>query len=178
MKKRTWQDKMAPFRVIADHLRCLSFAIADGVQPSNVDRGYVLRKVLRRAVRYGRILGADKPFLAQILPELVRFMGPDYPELVQSQSRIAEILTLEEEAFLRTLRRGGNLLNQVLEGARAKGVIPGDEAFKLKDTYGLPLEEILLIAKDSNLAVDLARYKVLEEEAREKSPRFTKEPVK
>lgn len=161
--------KAAAFRVIADHLRCLAFAIADGAQPSNVDRGYVLRKVLRRAVRYGRGLGADKPFLAQVLPELVRLMGEDYPELTKGEGRIAEILTMEEESFLRTLRRGGNLLNQTLENGKKRGKIPGEEAFKLKDTYGLPLEEILLIAKDSDLEVDLPRYQELEEEAKLKS---------
>ena len=97
--------KLGPaFRVIADHLRCLSFAIADGVQPSNVERGYVLRKVLRRAVRYGRMLGIEEPFLAKVLPQLVETMGSDFIELKQAENRIAEILTLEEEAFLRTLK--------------------------------------------------------------------------
>lgn len=158
------------FRVIADHLRCLSFAIADGVQPSNVDRGYVLRKVLRRAVRYGRVLGLEEPFLGKVLPKLVETMGPDYPELKESQERIREILTHEEEAFLRTLRRGGNLLSQVVERAKAhQNAIAGDDAFKLKDTYGLPLEEILLIAKDTDLTVDLERYQQLEQEAKERS---------
>ncbi len=93
------------YHVIADHLRCLAFAINDGAQPSNVDRGYVLRKVLRRAVRYGRTLGLDRPFLGEVLPRLVSTMGDDYPELKASQGRIAEILAVEEEAFLRTLRR-------------------------------------------------------------------------
>lgn len=164
--------KQAPaFRVIADHLRCLSFAIADGAQPSNVDRGYVLRKVLRRAVRYGRLLGMDKPFLADVLPQLVQTMGEDYPELVKSQDRIAEVLTLEEEAFIRTLRRGGNILNQVIDKSQtaASKCISGDDAFKLKDTYGLPLDEILLIAKDYDLTVDQERYQKLEEEAKERS---------
>lgn len=166
------EDKRAPaFRVIADHLRCLAFAIADGVQPSNVDRGYVLRKVLRRAVRYGRTLGMDRPFLADILPQLVTTMGSDYPELVKGQERIADILTIEEEAFLRTLKRGGNILNQVIEKAQASSqhLISGDDAFKLKDTYGLPIEEVLLIAKDSNLKVDEKRYQQLEEEAKQRS---------
>lgn len=158
------------FRVIADHLRCLSFAIADGVQPSNVDRGYVLRKVLRRAVRYGRSLGMEEPFLAKVLPRLVETMGRDYPELNKGQSRIAEILTTEEEAFFRTLRRGGNILNQVIEHAKKhNNKISGDDAFKLKDTYGLPIEEIVLIAKDADLNVDLERYQQLEQEARERS---------
>ncbi len=164
------EHETAPFRVIADHLRCLSFAIADGVQPSNVDRGYVLRKVLRRAVRYGRSLGMEQPFLARVLPALIDTMGDDYPELVKSRQRIEEILTIEEEAFIRTLRRGGNILNQVIENAESdKRKITGDEAFKLKDTYGFPLEEILLLAKDADLAVDTKRYTELEEDARERS---------
>lgn len=169
-------DKRAPaFRVIADHLRCLAFAIADGAQPSNVDRGYVLRKVLRRAVRYGRTLGMDRPFLADILPQLVSTMGSDYPELLKGLERIAEILTIEEESFIRTLRRGGNILNQIIEKAQtAQHTITGDDAFKLKDTYGLPIEEILLIAKDSNLHVDEKRYQQLEQEAKERSRNIQK----
>lgn len=158
------------FCVIADHLRCLSFAIADGVQPSNLDRGYVLRKVLRRAVRYGRQLGIEEPFLAKVLPRLISEMGEDYPELVKSQTRIADILTQEEEAFLKTLKRGGNMLAQIIESAKKHAnLIPGEDAFKLKDTYGLPLEEILLLAKDAELTVDEKRYKELELEAKERS---------
>lgn len=159
------------FRVIADHLRCLAFAIADGVQPSNVDRGYVLRKVLRRAVRYGRMLGMEEPFLAKILPRLVSTMGEDYKELQSAQNRIAEIVTTEEEAFIRTLRRGGNLLNAIMEKAQGdqRKRISGDDAFKLKDTYGFPLEEILLLAKDGGLTVDTDRYQALEQEAKERS---------
>ena len=158
------------FHVIADHLRSLSFAIADGAQPSNLDRGYVLRKILRRACRYGRQLGLDEPFLAKILPELVKIMGPDYPELISGQARIAEILTIEEESFLKTLKRGGNLLNQIIEKAKThQGVISGEDAFKLKDTYGLPFEEIMLLAIDGGLTVDEAKYQVLEKEAKERS---------
>ena len=158
------------FRVIADHLRSLAFAIADGVQPSNVERGYVLRKVLRRAVRYGRMLGMEEPFLAKIFPRLIVTMGEDYPEIKKAQSRIEEILTAEEEAFLRTLRRGGNILNQIIEHAQTdKRQITGEEAFKLKDTYGFPLEEILLLAKDAELTVNTKQYHNLEEEARERS---------
>lgn len=162
--------KAPAFNVIADHLRCLAFAIADGVQPSNVDRGYVLRKILRRAVRYGRTLGFDEPFLANVLPRLVSCMGEDYQELVKGQARIAEILVSEEEAFLRTLRRGGNILNQIIDKAQShRKIISGDDAFKLKDTYGFPMEEIQLIAKDADLTVDQERYQALEEEAKERS---------
>lgn len=159
------------FHVIVDHLRSLSFAIADGAQPSNIERGYVLRKLLRRAVRYGRGLGLQDPFLAKILPRLVQLMGEDYPELSTAQARIAEILTLEEESFLRTLKKGGNILNSVIEKAHKNPLkqISGEEAFKLKDTYGFPLEEILLIAKDTALAVNLETYELLEEQAKERS---------
>ncbi|MBS0653289.1 MAG: alanine--tRNA ligase [Verrucomicrobia bacterium] len=163
---------LAPaFHVIADHIRSLSFAIADGAQPSNIERGYILRKLLRRAVRYGRMLGMQEPFLAKILPRLVDIMGPDYRELTASQNRIAEILTSEEEAFIRTLKRGGNILNAIIEQAQKSPLkqITGEEAFKLKDTYGFPIEEILLIAKDTSLQVNLDAYQILEEKAKEKS---------
>lgn len=164
------KNKAPAFHVIADHMRCLAFAIADGVQPSNVDRGYVLRKVLRRAVRYGKSLGIEEPFLAKILPRLIEIMGEAYPELTKSKDRIAEILTSEEEAFFRTLKRGGNMLNNIIEFAqRHHKKITGDEAFKLKDTYGFPIEEILLIAKDADLTVDIERYQILEQEAKERS---------
>src|SRR3989344_5962832 len=162
---------LAPaFHVIADHIRSLSFAIADGVQPSNTDRGYVLRKILRRAVRYGRTLGLQRPFLAGLLPRLISSMGEDFPELKGAENRITEILTLEEEAFIRTLQRGGQLLGQVIERSQKEAQkITGEDAFKLKDTYGFPLEEIQLIAKDENLDVDLKRFQELEDEAKNKS---------
>ena len=167
--------KAAAFRVIADHLRSLSFAIADGAQPSNVERGYVLRKILRRAVRYGRMLGFEEPFLARLLPALCNLMGQHYPEIVVGQERIAQILTREEEAFFKTLRRGGNLLGQIIEASKASKVgISGVDAFKLKDTYGLPFEEITLLAKDNGLEVDVQGFEKLEEEARQKSKQAQK----
>jgi alanyl-tRNA synthetase len=164
----------AAFHVIADHIRSLSFAIADGVQPSNTDRGYVLRKILRRAVRYGRLLGLNRPFLGSLVPQLIHEMGSDFPELGKCKDRIEEILTLEEESFFRTLQRGGALLGEVMARSKEKKRISGEDAFKLKDTYGLPLEEIELIAKDEHLELDRARYDALEEEAREKSKRAQK----
>lgn len=162
-------ESAAAFRVIADHTRTLSFAIADGVQPSNIERGYVLRKVLRRAVRYGRQLGLERPFLAEILPRLVKCMGQDFSELHAAHGRIAEILTVEEEGFLRTLKRGGNILNQIIQDSHQSGEISGEDAFKLKDTYGLPLEEIVLLAKDVHLPVDIRKFEELEHEAKERS---------
>jgi len=158
----------APFQVIADHLRCLGFAIADGVLPSNTDRGYVLRKVLRRAVRYGKQLGIEKPFLGRLVPDLVSLMGDPYEELQKAQGQIIEIVTQEEEAFFRTLRHGGNILARVIEKTQ-EGVISGDDAFLLKDTYGLPLEEIELIAVDHDLRVDTKRFDELENQAKQRS---------
>ncbi len=166
------------FRVIADHLRCLAFAISDGAQPGNIERGYVLRKVLRRAVRYGKQLGFDRPFLSDILPYLIEIMGPDYPELLLSKTKIEEIFEQEEEAFFRTLKRGGNLLNQIVEESKAHHkVLSGNDAFKLKDTYGLPFDEILLFAKDYGFSVDTNEYERLEKEAKEKSKAAHKEVV-
>lgn len=163
---------LAPaFHVIADHLRALAFAIADGAEPSNTERGYVLRKILRRALRYGRRLDLNRPFLAKLLPTLIDHMGSDFHELKTASNRIEELLTLEEESFIKTLQRGGNILNAIIEKAKNHELkqISGEQAFKLKDTYGFPLEEILLIAKDSNLSVNLDMFQILEEEAKEKS---------
>lgn len=163
---------LAPaYHVIADHLRTLAFAIADGAQPSNVERGYILRKLLRRAVRYGRMLDLQEPFLARLLPRLIALMGEDFKEIAEARVRIEEILTSEEDAFLRTLKRGGNILNGIIEKAKSSPYkqISGEAAFKLKDTYGFPLEEILLIAKDHELTVNLDAYELLEEQAKERS---------
>jgi alanyl-tRNA synthetase len=172
VSRKKYEGELKPaFHVIADHLRTLSFAIADGAQPSNLDRGYVLRKLLRRAVRYGKLLGMQEPFLASLLPRLIDEMGEDYPELNTAKARIEEILAAEEEGFLRTLKRGGNILSNVMSKALENPLreITGEEAFKLKDTYGFPLEEIMLIAKDADLTVNLESYELLEERAKERS---------
>jgi alanyl-tRNA synthetase len=155
------------FHVIADHLRSLSFAIADGVQPSNIERGYVLRKILRRAIRYGRILNLKNPFLAKLVPALVDQMGDDFNELKLAESRIQDVIEIEEVSFLRTLDRGGNILQKVIE--KTDAAISGKDAFLLKDTYGLPIDEILLIAKDSHKNVDLKAFETLEQKAKDLS---------
>ena len=113
----------------------------------------------------------QEPFLAKVLPRLIEVMGEDYLELKSAHGRIAELLTLEEESFLRTLKRGGNILSSVIQQAQNSPLkqITGEDAFKLKDTYGLPLEEILLIAKDANLQVNLDAFALLEEQAKETS---------
>lgn len=166
-----YEKNRPAFHVIADHMRSLAFAIADGATPSNVDRGYVLRKVLRRAIRYGRQIKLDKPFFAKLFPTLLEQMGADFPELKTAENKICEILTLEEENFFKTLHRGGNILHSIIEKAHQSKAkqITGEDAFKLKDTYGFPLEEILLLAKDSGLEVNLDAYMLLEEKARELS---------
>lgn len=164
-------EKKAALRVIADHIRTLSFAISDGIIPGPGDRGYVLRKILRRAVRYGRKLGLQAPFLAKIVPTLVAAMGEDYPELTASFERIISLLTQEEEQFFRTLSRGGKLMQGVIEKSTASSSkrISGKDAFLLYDTYGFPQDEILLIAKDHGLSVDLEELELLCREAKERS---------
>lgn len=164
-------DLAPAFHVIADHIRTLCFAISDGVDPSNVDRGYVLRKVLRRAVRYARRLGIMKPFLSELVPPLIDVMGADYPELAVNKKRIETLLQTEEKSFIKVLERGGSRLKDIISKAQKdqKKQVSGADAFTLKDTYGFPLEEILLIAKDEGVSIDMDMFKKLEGEAKEKS---------
>ncbi len=176
MTNVAYKDNKAAFHVIADHLRALSFAIADGATPSNVERGYVLRKILRRAVRYGKQLSFHKPFLAELLPVLLDEMGQGYGELLKAEHRIQEILTVEEEGFHKTLARGGNILHTIIEKAlqSEEKEITGKDAFTLKDTFGFPIEEICLLAKDHHLQVHLETFSLLEAEAKEKSKKAHK----
>ncbi|MEM8790825.1 MAG: alanine--tRNA ligase [Pseudomonadota bacterium] len=127
-------------RVIADHLRSTSFLIADGVLPSNEGRGYVLRRIMRRAMRHGHLLGASDPLMFRLVPELVRQMGQAFPELNRAQALIEETLQSEEIRFRRTLDRGLGLLEAELESLAPDAPLPGETAFKLYDTYGFPLD--------------------------------------
>ncbi len=127
-------------RVIADHLRSTSFLIADGVMPSNDGRGYVLRRIMRRAMRHAHLLGAKDPMMHSLVPALVRQMGAAYPELTRAQSLIEETLKLEETRFKQTLDRGLKLLDDELAGLPEDAPLPGEAAFKLYDTYGFPLD--------------------------------------
>ncbi|MBR9762587.1 MAG: alanine--tRNA ligase [Rhodobacteraceae bacterium] len=127
-------------RVIADHLRSTSFLIADGVMPSNDGRGYVLRRILRRAARHAHLLGVQDPLMHRLVPELVRQMGEAYPELREAQPLIEETLKLEETRFRQTLDRGLKLLDEELTGLPLGAELPGASAFKLYDTYGFPLD--------------------------------------
>lgn len=141
-------------RVIADHSRATAFLVADGVMPSNEGRGYVLRRIMRRAIRFGVKLGIDRPFFHETIDQVIREYGDVYSELGERQQFIDEIVQAEEERFRRTLDRGIKLLDSELERAGAGGTIPGDVAFTLSDTFGFPLDLTQLIAEEKGVAVD------------------------
>lgn len=151
------------FRVIADHLRTLSFSIADGILPGNNGRNYVLRRILRRAVRYGRRLGFLKPFMADLVDTLTEEMGAIFPELEARCEKIKEVLQREEASFNETLDRGMELFDAEVA---ARGRISGEFAFKLYDTYGFPIDLTALIAKERGLEADTVRFEELMEEQR------------
>ena len=147
-------EHQASHRVIADHLRATSFLIAEGVLPSNVGRGYVLRRIMRRAMRHAHLLGAKEPLMHRLVPALVHEMGDAYPELARGQSLIAETLKLEETRFRRTLDKGLGLLSQASARLKKGDVLSGDTAFKLYDTYGFPLDLTQDALKARGVAVD------------------------
>ncbi|MCW5700329.1 MAG: alanine--tRNA ligase, partial [Rhodospirillales bacterium] len=142
-------------RVIADHLRASSFLIADGVMPSNEGRGYVLRRIMRRAMRHAHLIGCEEPLMWRLLPALVAKMGSAYPELVRAQDLITETLRLEETRFKRTLDRGLRLLDEATRKLSSGGVLDGETAFKLYDTYGFPLDLTQDALKAEEIAVDV-----------------------
>ncbi|MCK9994446.1 MAG: alanyl-tRNA synthetase, partial [Alphaproteobacteria bacterium] len=144
----------ASYRVIADHLRSVSFLIADGVLPSNEGRGYVLRRIMRRAMRHAEMLGAKQPVLWRIVPALVRQMGAHYQELLPAKPLIEETLKLEEERFRRTLERGLKLLEEETASLASGSVLSGDVAFKLYDTFGFPLDLTEDALRNRNISVD------------------------
>jgi alanyl-tRNA synthetase len=141
-------------RVIADHLRASSFLIADGVLPSNEGRGYVLRRIMRRAMRHAELLGMKQPLMHKLVPTLVREMGTAYPELVRAEALIAETLQLEEVRFRKTLERGLRLLDEESESLSKGDVFKGETAFKLYDTYGFPLDLTQDALKSRGVTVD------------------------
>ncbi|RGP37645.1 alanine--tRNA ligase [Pseudotabrizicola alkalilacus] len=145
-------------RVIADHLRSTSFLIADGVMPSNEGRGYVLRRIMRRAMRHAHMLGSQDPVMFKLVPALVRQMGAAYPELQRAQSLIEETLKLEETRFKTTLDRGLKLLDDELVRLPEGGDLPGATAFKLYDTYGFPLDLTQDALRERGRAVDVAGF--------------------
>ncbi|MBF0601361.1 alanine--tRNA ligase [Limosilactobacillus oris] len=144
------------FKIIADHIRTITFAIGDGALPSNMGRGYVIRRLLRRAVVAGKKLGIDEPFLAQLVPTVGKIMEDYYPEVLQNADYIASVIKSEEDRFSATLNGGLNLLNSVIADAKQNGSnqIDGRTAFKLYDTYGFPIELTKEYAADEGLTVD------------------------
>jgi alanyl-tRNA synthetase len=158
----TSQDPDGPgkthHRVIADHLRSTSFLIADGVMPSNEGRGYVLRRIMRRAMRHAHMLGAQDPVMFKLVPALVRQMGAAYPELTRAQALIEETLKLEETRFITTLDRGLKLLDDELARIPDGSNLPGAAAFKLYDTYGFPLDLTQDALREKGRAVDVAGF--------------------
>jgi alanyl-tRNA synthetase len=155
-------------RVVADHLRACAFLVSDGVLPSNEGRGYVLRRILRRAIRHGNKLGATEPFFANLVPALVAEMGPAYPELVKQQATIIKALAAEEVQFARTLDKGMDILEDALSSLDG-GLIPGDVVFRLYDTYGFPVDLTNDIARERGLELDLDGYETAMQEQRKRS---------
>ena len=159
------------FQVIADHIRALSFAIADGVIPSYEGRGYVIRRILRRAARHGRLLDLHKPFMYKLSSVVVDLMGKVYPELEERKKHVSQVIRSEEERFSETLDSGIELFEEVAQKVIKKGkkVIPGEEAFKLYDTYGFPIDLTQLMAQEKNLSVDMEGFEKELEKQRELS---------
>ncbi len=160
------------YRVIADHIRCLSLAITDGANPSNEGRGYVLRRILRRAVRHGhQTMGVRGPFLHDLVNAVVLTLGDAFPEVKQHATRVAQVILDEEVQFGRTLERGLALFGEAAARVRTQSgnTIPAQDAFKLHDTFGFPIDLTQVMAEEAGLGVDVAGYEALMEEAREKS---------
>ncbi|MDD4329668.1 MAG: alanine--tRNA ligase [Aliarcobacter sp.] len=154
--KKATPENIGSYRVIADHLRATSFMLSQGILFGNEGRPYVLRRILRRAVRHGYLLGFRKPFMAKLLDTLISILGGHYTELVENQNFVKEQLTLEEDRFFKTIDLGMSLFNDEL--ANTKDIFSGEIAFKLYDTYGFPLDLTEDMLRDRNLKVDLAKF--------------------
>ncbi|MDP7638385.1 MAG: alanine--tRNA ligase [Candidatus Hydrogenedentes bacterium] len=168
---KSYANIQTPFRVIADHARAVSFLIADGVLPSNEGRGYVERRLLRRASRFGRELGLERPFLHEISETVVELMGRQYPELLEKRMQIQKIVQLEEERFASTLARGMDILEETFESMKKDDcdAVPGEDLFKLHDTYGFPLDLATDISEDRGYTVDREGFEAAMEGQRKKA---------
>jgi len=153
-------------RVLADHLRSVSFLMADGVLPSNEGRGFVLRRILRRACRHGRLLGMTDAFIYKLVDVLVREMGNHFAELVEGQANIEQVLRIEEERFIKTLDKGLKLVEQAVDDAGEGGTIPGKTLFTLYDTFGFPTDLTADILRNRNIGLDMQGFEVCMEEQR------------
>jgi alanyl-tRNA synthetase len=161
-------------RVIADHIRACAFLIVDGVSPSNEGRGYVLRRIIRRAIRHGYKLGIQEPFFYKLVPVLEAEMGTAYPELTRGKAQAERVLKQEEQRFAETLANGMVLLEGAIRNLRGAKVIDGDTVFKLYDTYGFPVDLTADIARERGLSIDQARFDVAMEEQRRRSQEASK----
>ena len=163
--------KDVSLRVITDHIRSSTFMICDGVLPSNEGRGYVLRRLLRRAARHGKLLGVNEPFLYQVIDMVVHENECQYPELREKQAYITRVVKTEEESFARTIDAGLRIFNDLLAEHKAKNekVFSGADAFKLYDTYGFPIDLTMEMCEDEGMSVDEAAFKALMEEQRNRA---------
>jgi len=165
----TMEKKDIAFRVIADHLRTLVFAITDGCTPSNDGRGYVLRRILRRAARFGRTLDMHEPFIYRLVDVVINLMGHAFDEIKQRGELVKTVIRSEEESFGRTLDRGLEIFAEAAQKGKSTGTISGADAFQLYDTFGFPLDLTQLMAREQNLKVDTAGFEKLMEEQRERA---------
>ena len=161
-------------RVIADHIRACTFLVVDGVSPSNEGRGYVLRRIIRRAIRHGYKLGIQEPFFYKLVPVLVEEMGAAYPELVRGRAHAERVLKQEEERFAETLANGMVLLEGAIRNLRGKKLIDGETVFKLYDTYGFPVDLTADVARERRLSIDQAGFEAAMEEQRRRSQEASK----
>ncbi|MCK5307834.1 MAG: alanine--tRNA ligase, partial [Zetaproteobacteria bacterium] len=163
------EEQDVSLRVLADHLRSVSFLMADGVLPSNEGRGFVLRRILRRACRHGRLLGMNDAFIYKLVDPLVREMGNHFAELVEAQSNIEQVIRIEEERFIKTLDKGLKLVEQAVDEAGAGGTIPGKTLFTLYDTFGFPTDLTADILRNRNVGLDMDGFEVCMEEQRKRA---------
>ncbi|MBN1621419.1 MAG: alanine--tRNA ligase [Endomicrobiales bacterium] len=166
---RDAKKSVSELRMIADHSRAITFLISDGILPSNEGRGYVLRRILRRALRQGKMFGLSEPFLYKVTAQVSEIMKDAYPELDERRENIASIVKMEEENFLVTLESGSKLLEEIIEKFGNKKTIPGQEVFKLYDTYGFPHELTKEIAGEKGLKIDEEGFIAAQKRAQEKS---------
>ncbi len=158
ISRTNFDDVYPSYKVIADHIRSVSFLISDGVVPSNEGRGYVLRRILRRAMRHGNLIGIKKPFLYELSNTLVETMKEAYPELIKARELVKNTIYSEEEKFLETLERGLKILNADTSSMHSGDILSGDKAFKLYDTYGFPLDLTQDILKSEGISVDIEGF--------------------
>src|SRR5690606_3412887 len=161
--------KNASLRVISDHIRACTFLVIDGVLPSNEGRGYVLRRIIRRAIRHGYKLGIKEPFFHKLVDTLAQEMGDAFPELVAHKAHAAKVLKQEEERFAETLANGMALLEEAFANLKGGKTLDGETVFKLYDTYGFPVDLTNDIARERGFAIDVAGFETAMEAQRERA---------